>query len=131
MRAAAVAAATGLPRRAVYARALALAGRAPMKRGAPRAPTAAAGAPSCCACGQLRCRGYRILARRYRVPAGEIDLIARRGRVLAAIEVKARADFDAAGAGGARRASAAASPARSSISSPRGPISPRSMRAST
>lgn len=40
----------------------------------------------------LRCRLYRILARRYRVAAGEIDLIARRGRVLAAIEVKARPD---------------------------------------
>lgn len=44
----------------------------------------------------LRCRGYRILARRYRVPAGEIDLIVRRGRVLAAIEVKARADWTSA-----------------------------------
>ena len=41
----------------------------------------------------LRCRGYRILARRYRVPSGEIDLIVRRGRVVAAIEVKARADL--------------------------------------
>ena len=38
----------------------------------------------------LRLRGYRILARRFRVPSGEVDLIARRGRVLAAIEVKAR-----------------------------------------
>jgi putative endonuclease len=46
----------------------------------------------------LRCRGYRVLARRYRVPSGEIDLIARRGRVLAAIEVKARPDDQAAGA---------------------------------
>jgi putative endonuclease len=45
----------------------------------------------------LRCRGYRILARRFRVPSGEIDLIARRGRVLAAIEVKARADYASAG----------------------------------
>src|SRR5260370_7565951 len=41
----------------------------------------------------LRLRGYRILARRFRVPSGEIDLIARRGRVLAAIEVKARASL--------------------------------------
>jgi putative endonuclease len=46
----------------------------------------------------LRCRGYRILARRFRVPAGEIDLIVRRGRVLAAVEVKARADWDSAAA---------------------------------
>ncbi|MDE2227672.1 MAG: YraN family protein [Alphaproteobacteria bacterium] len=40
----------------------------------------------------LRLQGYRILARRYRTPVGEIDLIARRGRTVAAIEVKARAD---------------------------------------
>jgi len=45
----------------------------------------------------LRLRGYRVLARRFRVPSGEIDLIVRRGRVLAAVEVKARADFEAAG----------------------------------
>jgi putative endonuclease len=44
----------------------------------------------------LRLKGYRILARRYRTPAGEIDLIVRRGGTLAAIEVKARADFDTA-----------------------------------
>ena len=40
----------------------------------------------------LRLRGYRILARRYRSPVGEIDLIARRGGVIAAVEVKLRAD---------------------------------------
>jgi putative endonuclease len=38
----------------------------------------------------LRLRGYRILARGYRVPSGEIDIIARRFGVVAAIEVKAR-----------------------------------------
>jgi len=42
----------------------------------------------------LRLKGYRILARDFRVPAGEIDLIARRGRILALVEVKARADLD-------------------------------------
>jgi putative endonuclease len=46
----------------------------------------------------LRLRGYRLVARRYRVPSGEIDLIVRRGRVLAAVEVKARDDDAAAGA---------------------------------
>jgi putative endonuclease len=51
----------------------------------------------------LRLRGYRILARRYKTPMGEIDLIARRGDTLAAIEVKARADFDSAGAAITRR----------------------------
>lgn len=40
----------------------------------------------------LRFKGYRVVARRYRTPVGEIDLIARRGRIVAAIEVKARAD---------------------------------------
>ena len=38
----------------------------------------------------LRLKGYRILARGFRLPVGEIDLIARRGGVLAAVEVKAR-----------------------------------------
>ncbi len=38
----------------------------------------------------LRLKGYRILARRYRSPVGEIDIVAVRGHLLAAIEVKAR-----------------------------------------
>jgi putative endonuclease len=38
----------------------------------------------------LTCKGYRIVARRYRTPLGEIDLIARRGDVVAIVEVKAR-----------------------------------------
>jgi putative endonuclease len=41
----------------------------------------------------LRARLYRILARGYRVPAGEIDIVARRGRFVVAIEVKARGSF--------------------------------------
>ena len=39
----------------------------------------------------LRLRGWRILARDWRCPAGEIDILARRGGVLAIIEVKSRA----------------------------------------
>ena len=39
---------------------------------------------------RLRLAGYRVLARRYRTPVGEIDLIARRGRRLVMVEVKAR-----------------------------------------
>lgn len=39
---------------------------------------------------RLRAQGYRILARRYRTPMGEIDIVARRGNTLAIIEVKAR-----------------------------------------
>ena len=38
----------------------------------------------------LRLHGWRILARRARVPGGEVDIVARRGRVLAFVEVKAR-----------------------------------------
>ena len=36
-------------------------------------------------------RGYRILAMRYRVKAGEIDIIARKGDLVSFVEVKARA----------------------------------------
>lgn len=43
-----------------------------------------------------RLRGYQILARRFRSPGGEIDLIARRGRLIAFVEVKLRRDADAA-----------------------------------
>lgn len=38
----------------------------------------------------LRLKGWRILARRVRTPAGEIDLIARRGNLVAFVEVKRR-----------------------------------------
>jgi putative endonuclease len=48
------------------------------------------------ACWWLRLHGWRILARRARVPGGEVDVIARRGRVLAFVEVKARATEEAA-----------------------------------
>ena len=44
----------------------------------------------------LQLKGYRILARRYRAPGGEIDLIARRGRLVAFVEVKLRATLDTA-----------------------------------
>lgn len=38
----------------------------------------------------LRLKGYSILAHRYKTKAGEIDLIARRGRQLVFVEIKAR-----------------------------------------
>ena len=38
----------------------------------------------------LQLKGYRILERRYKTKLGEIDLIARRGDVVAIVEVKAR-----------------------------------------
>ena len=39
----------------------------------------------------LRLKGWTILGRRVRTPVGEVDLVARRGRTVAFIEVKARA----------------------------------------
>ncbi len=44
----------------------------------------------------LRFKGYRILARRFVVSGGEIDLIARRGGSIVFVEVKARADIEIA-----------------------------------
>jgi putative endonuclease len=45
----------------------------------------------------LRLKGWRILAVRAKTPVGEVDLIARRGRTLAFIEVKARGSEEEAG----------------------------------
>ena len=42
----------------------------------------------------LMAKGYRILAKRFRTPYGEIDLVARRRNLIAFIEVKARATLD-------------------------------------
>ncbi len=44
----------------------------------------------------LRCKGYRILARRYRTPVGELDIVAKRGAVLVFVEIKSRASLAAA-----------------------------------
>ena len=46
----------------------------------------------------LRLSGWRIVARNWRSPAGEIDIIARRRQVLAFFEVKTRDRLDDAGA---------------------------------
>jgi putative endonuclease len=60
----------------------------------------------------LRLKGFRILARRYRTPVGEIDLIARRGRLVAFVEVKQRPTpgeaAEAVGPAGRRRIARAA-----------------------
>ena len=44
----------------------------------------------------LQLRGFSILARRYKTSAGEIDLVARRGRLIVFAEVKARTALDEA-----------------------------------
>jgi putative endonuclease len=47
-------------------------------------------------CWTLRLAGYRILQRGFQAAGGEIDIIARRGKIIAFIEVKARATLDQA-----------------------------------
>ena len=42
----------------------------------------------------LIAKGYRILARRFRTPHGEIDIVARRRNLVAFVEVKARTSLD-------------------------------------
>src|SRR3954468_21826818 len=42
----------------------------------------------------LVAKGFRILARRWKSPLGEIDIVARRRRLLIFVEVKARAKLD-------------------------------------
>ena len=44
----------------------------------------------------LMAKGYRILAKRFRTPHGEIDLVAKRRNTLIFVEVKARASLDEA-----------------------------------
>jgi putative endonuclease len=44
----------------------------------------------------LLAKGYRIIAKRFRTPYGEIDIVARRRNLVAFVEVKARASLDEA-----------------------------------
>ena len=44
----------------------------------------------------LRLKGYRIIARNFKTKVGEIDIIAKKGEVIAIVEVKARRELDAA-----------------------------------
>ena len=43
---------------------------------------------------RYRLTGFRVLARRYKTPVGEIDLVMRRGGLVVFIEVKARQRLD-------------------------------------
>jgi putative endonuclease len=54
-------------------------------------------------CWHLRLRGWRVVARDWRCPVGEIDILARRGGVLAIIEVKSRGQIADAAAAISRR----------------------------
>jgi putative endonuclease len=42
----------------------------------------------------LVAKGYRIVARRFKTPVGEVDIVARRRDVLVFVEVKARSTLD-------------------------------------
>ncbi len=44
----------------------------------------------------LMLKGYRIIERRFKIRAGEVDLIARKGKLLVAVEVKARQNLEQA-----------------------------------
>lgn len=44
----------------------------------------------------LAAKGYRTLAKRWKTPVGEIDLVMRRGTLIIFVEVKARGSLDAA-----------------------------------
>ncbi len=44
----------------------------------------------------LRLKGYEILEKRFKTPVGEIDLLARKGKTLVAVEVKRRATLEEA-----------------------------------
>ena len=48
------------------------------------------------AAGLLLLKGYRVVERRHKTPVGEIDLIARRGRTIIFVEVKARGTIELA-----------------------------------
>ena len=107
---------SGRPRREVYARALELAKEKPRWPARTRkrimAKTDGADTPAkpasparvaafrtglsaeTRAAAYLMAKGYRILAKRFRTPHGEIDLVAKRRNLIAFVEVKARATLD-------------------------------------
>lgn len=44
----------------------------------------------------LRLKGYRIVASRFKTKSGEVDIIARRGKLILMVEVKARSTLEQA-----------------------------------
>ena len=95
--AAEVAARYGLKRRDVYARALELKREGVIMTIETRQAAHRLGhVAEWRAVWRLRLAGYSILARRYKTKLGEIDIVARRGGILAFVEVKARADLQTA-----------------------------------
>jgi putative endonuclease len=73
----------------------------PPKLAKPASPARVAAFRTCLsaearAAAYLMAKGYRILAKRFRTPYGEIDIVARRRNLLAFIEVKARPSLDEA-----------------------------------
>lgn len=42
----------------------------------------------------LMAKGFKVVAKRWRSPAGEVDIVARRGKLLIFVEVKARERID-------------------------------------
>ena len=85
--------------------------RAPPIRAAVR-PNAGAAVAEAVAAWFLRAKGYRLLARRFKTPVGEIDLVMRRRRTIVFVEVKRRPSeaeaLDAITAKGKRRIARAA-----------------------
>ena len=71
---------------------------APLRSASParRAAFRTGGSAEARAAAFLTVKRYRILARRFRTPFGEIDLVARRGNLVVFVEVKARASLEEA-----------------------------------
>ena len=86
--------------------------RAARRRASPRAGRVPVGlSAESRAAAYLVAKGYRIVARRFRSPVGEIDIVARRRGVLVFVEVKARSTLDDAAEVAVCRASSSGSPA--------------------
>ena len=112
----------GIPRKRAYARALELG----QPTEPPRSPKRAAAGPRRLAAWWLRLHGWRILARRARVPGGEVDLVARRGRIARLRRGQAARDSEDAAAMVARRISPA--PRRRRRRAPCAALRPRRRR---